>query len=887
MYRGTVLVGLTLSHYRITAVIGAGGMGEVYRATDTRLGREVALKVLPEALATDADRIARFQREAQVLASVNHSNIATVYGIEDGALVMELVEGKTLAARIAQGPIPVDEALPIARQIAEAVEAAHDRGIIHRDLKPANVKITPEGTVKVLDFGLAKTAGDSVTPVDPSNSPTMTTPATQAGMIMGTAAYMAPEQARGHVVDKRADIWSFGAVLFEMLSGRQAFAGQTTSDILASVLKLDPDWNALPISTPASIVRLLRRCLTKDRKQRLQAIGEARIAIDEALSSDVGPGLAPAAASDTQGPPRGTARRARALPWITAVCAALIAGIAGWWASARRNPPSLDWSAQMLGGPSIAMGPRISPDGHTLAFQAMVDALTQVAVMDVESGDWTVLTKDRSHGYVTELNWSPDGSQIYFDRYLAAPHGIYTVSRFGGDEHLILEDAKGPEVLPDGSLLFERFNHDRNLQLYRFWPESGRVEALDAVFLQVSDIATCVRPFHDGKEAVFFGERLEQLGTDPSPHLYVVDLTSKQTRRLAAEIDFRRTSEFKLFPIAVPIDDQSVLVEVEAGDLHRVISIPRRGTGPIRTLFSLTLEPGLMDVDKDGDIYLDQMDRPMEVLRSSPAGGEPEVLAGPDSTSMGQYLTTRLPDGRAVFESLLARRSRLLAAKPGTEAAPFVETKEETSLPACQVGKDKIAFLLGPPGKAVVALASASDGRILARLSGLPTGITDLAASPDGTTLYYVASGTVSAVSVRGGPPRRIVPGDGVAADPDGEHLIVQLIGQEGVRLVRVPASGGDEQPIPVKADLLLAPVVLSPNAIGKDGRLVLSVTTPDSWFYGMGVLDPRSGKLERIPLIFSGDTLGPGWLDDGRVFVSGWPLKASLWRFHPASERQ
>lgn len=880
---GGNLVGRTLSHYRITAAIGAGGMGEVFRATDTKLGREVALKILPQAFASDSDRMARFQREAQVLASLNHPNIAAVYGIEDGALVMELVEGQTLAERVARGPMPIDEALPIARQIAEAVESAHDKGIIHRDLKPANVKITPEGTVKVLDFGLAKAADNTAISGDPSTSPTLTAPTTQAGMIMGTAAYMAPEQARGQAVDRRADIWAFGVVLFEMLTGRRAFAGDTASDVLASVLKFDPDWSALPSSTPPPIVRLLHRCLTKERKQRLQAIGEARIAIDETLG---GGGFTSARSNEVQGPPQGGLRH-RALSWVGAIGLALVAGVAGWWASARRNPSTPSWSAQMLGGPSIAMGPRISPDGHTLAFQAMVDGLTQVAVMDVESGDWTVLNKDRSHGYVTELNWSPDGSQIYFDRYLAVPHGIYTVSRFGGDEHLILEDAKGPEVLPDGSLLFERFNHDRNLQLYRFWSESGRVEALDAVFLQVSDIATCVRPFHDGKEAVFFGERLEQVGTDPSPHLYVVDLTSKQTRRLAPEIDFRRTSEFKLFPIAVPIDDQSVLVEVEAGDLHRVISIPRRGTGPIRTLFSLTLDPGLMDVDKDGDIYLDQIDRPMEVLRSSPAGGEPEVLAGPDNTSMGQYLTTRLPDGRAVFESLLARRSRLLAAKPGTEAAPFVETKEETSLPACEVGKDKIAFLLGPPGNAVVALASASDGRILARVTGLPTDITDLAASPDGTTLYYVASGTVSAVSVSGGPPRRIVTGDGVAAEPDGEHLIVQLIGQEGVRLVRVPTSGGDEQPIPVKADLMLAPVVLSPNAIGKDGRLVLSVTAPDSWFYGMGVLDPRSGKLERIPLIFSGDTLGPGWLDDGRVFVSGWPLKSALWRFSPASERQ
>jgi eukaryotic-like serine/threonine-protein kinase len=241
-------------------------MGEVFRATDTKLGREVALKILPQAFASESDRMARFQREAQVLASLNHPNIAAVYGIEDGALVMELVEGQTLAERVAHGLIPIDEALPIALQIAEAVETAHEKGIIHRDLKPGNVKITPEGTVKVLDFGLAKAAEDTTGSGDPSNSPTLTAPATQAGMIMGTAAYMAPEQARGQAADRRADIWSFGAVLFEMLAGQRAFAGETTPDVLASVLKSGPDWNALPGSTPASIMRLLHRCLTKDRK---------------------------------------------------------------------------------------------------------------------------------------------------------------------------------------------------------------------------------------------------------------------------------------------------------------------------------------------------------------------------------------------------------------------------------------------------------------------------------------------------------------------------------------------------------------------------------------------------------------------------------------------
>jgi serine/threonine-protein kinase len=268
-------VGDKLGPYEILAPIGAGGMGEVYRARDTKLKRDVALKVLPEAFASDPARMARFQREAEVLASLNHPNISHLYGIEERALVMEMVEGVTLPC-----PLPIETALNYAKQIAEALEYAHEKGVVHRDLKPANIKITPEGVVKVLDFGLAKAIDDPVPNADPSNSPTLTLGATRVGMILGTAAYMSPEQASGHQADRRADIWSFGAVLYEMLAGKKAFPGESVSDTLANVLKLDPDWSALPAATPGSIRTLVRRCLTKNRKQRLQAIGEARIALE-------------------------------------------------------------------------------------------------------------------------------------------------------------------------------------------------------------------------------------------------------------------------------------------------------------------------------------------------------------------------------------------------------------------------------------------------------------------------------------------------------------------------------------------------------------------------------------------------------------------------------
>jgi serine/threonine protein kinase len=281
--------GTKLGSYEIRSAIGAGGMGEVYQAHDTKLGRDVAIKVLPEAFAHDPERLARFQREAKMLASLNHPNIATIYGLEQFGdthyLVIELVPGDTLQQRVKRdGPVPIEEALAIANQIAEALEAAHEKGIIHRDLKPANVKLTPEGKVKVLDFGLAKTfAGDTSTE-DMNNSPMLSMAATMQGVILGTAAYMSPEQAKGKAVDKRTDIWAFGAVLYELLTGKQAFHGEDVGDILAAVVMKEPAFDALPSNTSPSIRVLLQRCLRKDRRQRTPDAAILRIEIEDAIA---------------------------------------------------------------------------------------------------------------------------------------------------------------------------------------------------------------------------------------------------------------------------------------------------------------------------------------------------------------------------------------------------------------------------------------------------------------------------------------------------------------------------------------------------------------------------------------------------------------------------
>ena len=287
-------IGTTLGPYSVTAKIGEGGMGEVWQATDTKLKRQVALKILPEAFSADPERLARFQREAEVLASLNHPGIAAIYGLEESdgvrALVLELVEGPTLADRIKQGPIPLDEALPFAKQIAEALEAAHEKGVIHRDLKPANIKVRDDGTVKVLDFGLAKAFQPDASDPSLSQSPTisLTAAATQMGMVLGTAAYMAPEQASGKVVDKRADVWAFGVVLYEMLTGARPFVGNDVSKTLARVIDRDPDWTALPKDLPLVLEAFLRGCLEKEPRKRVRDIGDVRLAMGGAFGTMVG-----------------------------------------------------------------------------------------------------------------------------------------------------------------------------------------------------------------------------------------------------------------------------------------------------------------------------------------------------------------------------------------------------------------------------------------------------------------------------------------------------------------------------------------------------------------------------------------------------------------------
>jgi len=362
--------GTRLGPYEIQAPLGAGGMGEVYRARDTKLGRDVAIKILPEVFTSDPERLARFEREARMLAALNHPHIGAIYGVEDAesvhALVLELVEGDTLAERLRRGPLPLTDALAIARQIAEALESAHERGIVHRDLKPGNVKITPDGTVKVLDFGLAKATSNDAVGFDLDKLPTITVDETSAGAILGTAAYMSPEQARGKAVDKRTDIWAFGCVLYEMLAGQRAFSGDTASDAIAAILEREPPWDRLPDATPTAIRRLLRRCLEKDPKCRLRDIGDARIELGNALAGRAENDLA------RREPVRMT-RRAIISALAGAATGAALGGVLGSRWGSRTTTRSLTRFRIPLPEGAVAVASfnkrvAISPDGTHIAF---------------------------------------------------------------------------------------------------------------------------------------------------------------------------------------------------------------------------------------------------------------------------------------------------------------------------------------------------------------------------------------------------------------------------------------------------------------------------------------------------------------------------------------
>jgi len=527
------LEGQRLGPYQFASRIGAGGMGEVYRAHDTQLGRDVAIKMLPPAFARDPDRLARFDREARMLASLNHPHIGAIYGVEQmegvPALILELVEGPTLADRLATGPIPVAESLGIGRQMAEALDAAHARGIVHRDLKPANIKITPEGIVKVLDFGVGKAVVSDRADGDRSHRSPVATGDTQDGAILGTPSYMSPEQARGVPVDKRADIWAFGCVLYEMLTGQVVFAGETADDHLAAILERDPDWAALPVTTPLSIRRLLRRCLEKESARRLPDIGVARLEIDDA-ANDLG-GATEAAASVTSRTHDRVWRRATGAAALVALVAV---GFAAW--SAMRPPPMAAPITFTLPAPeglrylAIYGSLSLSPDGRTVAFVA-IDTTGRLAA--AESGAGALYIRSLGSQAVRRLSgtdgasspfWSPDGRFVGF----VAGGNLKKVAVAGGPPVTLAEHSTGRSAWSaQGVILYKR--EDDSNGLYRI-PDVGGQPTRATELDRSRDEQWHAYPLFlpDGRRFLFLGS-----GNDRSKSaIYLASLDSQTRTRL-------------------------------------------------------------------------------------------------------------------------------------------------------------------------------------------------------------------------------------------------------------------------------------------------------------------------------------------------------------------
>jgi Tol biopolymer transport system component len=523
-----LIPGTRLGVYEITAPIGEGGMGQVYRATDTTLGRQVAIKLLSDAFASDPERMARFEREAKTLASLNHPNIAAIYAAEKSAgqhaLVMELVEGDDLSQRIARGAIPIDEALPIAKQIAEALDAAHEQGIIHRDLKPSNIKVRSDGTVKVLDFGLAKamepTAGSSP---NLSMSPTITTPAvTQAGMILGTAAYMSPEQARGKAIDKRTDVWAFGCVVYEMLTGRAAFAGDTLSDTIAAILEREPNWSVLPAATLAPIRRLLVRCLDKDVKRRLRDIGDARTEIDDMVSGaiTVAPATstnAPPSTSDAQMAALLVRRyRGRLILATALVLAAVVGSVLLFRPAAPENvrehwinpPEGHSFAPLMEGG-----APALSPDGTRIAFVAQGREGRSLWVQSLDAFDAKSLTG--TDGAAAPF-WAPGSDELAF----VADGSLKTMKLDGGAPRVLATGVRftSQGALPgtwsgDGTILFRALGQTRGqtnlLSVSSRGGEAAAATELDAAAMEQDHYAAVFFP--DGRRFLLLVRRGPEL----------------------------------------------------------------------------------------------------------------------------------------------------------------------------------------------------------------------------------------------------------------------------------------------------------------------------------------------------------------------------------------
>ena len=773
-----IKTGTRIGVYEILDSLGAGGMGEVYRARDTKLQRDVALKVLPPAFTEDVDRVSRFTREARVLASLNHPHIGTIYGFEDGghvpALVLELVDGQTLDDRLTRGPLSLSEALAIAQQIADALDAAHGAGIVHRDLKPSNIKITPDGIVKVLDFGLAKAAASETSTSDLSRSPTVTIDETKAGVILGTAAYMSPEQARGKAVDKRTDVWAFGCVLYQMLSGRHAFRGETASDTIAAILEREADWRALPAGTPAAVRRLLQRCLEKDPRRRLRDIGDVRLWLDDVESRDAG--AAPLS-------------RQRGLVWLLGGIALVSAAVAGWlfWVSAADGPVRNVQLQQLTDFVGMEESPAISPDGKTVAFVARAGGKRQIWVRLLAGGAPLQITRDDVDH--EQPRWAPDSSALIYFVPSATPgeHGtIWEIAALGGEPRRIASALSSGDLSHDG----------RRIALFKF---EGTQIAL-VVVTRDGSVAEQVKPmlfdssyeyprwspddrwiaFQRDNLATIFDERVLVVATGPGGD-------AKEIARSA-----------NLSGLAWLPDGSGVVYSSSAGStvlyppLFNLRAVERDGTGDRQLTFGDVsyVEP---DVHSSGLVTVSRIRMQSDIWKfpvdGSPAANTRRGVRITHQTGRAQTPAVSPDESEVVYLSDSGGHGNLWIAKTdgsGVRQITFERDPEiSVGVPVWSPTGNEIVFIVTRPGATGLSIIN-RDGSGLRQL--VASGIS-ASWSADGRWVYYSrttdAGICVEKVAIDGGPAISVRCGNANASapTPDGSALyfVSLLIKSNGI----------------------------------------------------------------------------------------------------------
>jgi Tol biopolymer transport system component len=802
--------GTRLGPYEVLASIGAGGMGEVYRARDTRLNRDVALKVLPEVFSSDPERLARFTREAQTLAALNHPNIAQIHGLEESpstssgqagrrALAMELVEGEDLSAAIARGPMPLSAVLAVARQIVDALDAAHEAGIVHRDLKPANIKVRGDGVVKVLDFGLAKAtdaSGRSGPGVE--NSPTYTARATELGLILGTAAYMAPEQAKGRPVDKRADIWAFGAVLFEMMTGRRAFEGEEITTVLARVLERDPDWSMLPAATPAPVRRLIERCLTKDVKARLRDIAEAGVALEDVRGASsfaaVSSGAAPAGA-----PARGGA--GGWLPWIVAAGFAVAAAVLYVRAPSASNVGSGSVVRTELNLPrdvEFFSGPSISDDGSIVAFVGVGPGLRQIYVRGLDGLETKAIPGTEA---VVTATLSPDGKAAAFvsnnTRLMRIDLTNLVVERLADGVSIF----SGPAWMRDGSIVFSQGS-----RLVARGRDGGERE-LARIDQTAGDISFAWPVVAGGEGPVLFLTR-------------------------------RRTSG----------GAQTRLECVPAAGGARTVLIE----GVRQAIFA---SADRVVYEREGALFVAGFDAAKPAIVGSPERLAESPLVG----SIGGVGAAVAPTGALVMASPAVLDSQLSwLSLNGSERLVGTPTRGYLNPRVSPDGRF-IAF-----SDAGVIWTLDNTRHTFSRVSSTdpdPTVGFPLW-SNDGTHLYYRTADGMRLRRADGEGDSRVLPNTGPndypgAVTPDGTTLVLtRLAGETGGDLYSTPASGGEVKP------LLVTPAYEGGAQVSRDGKWLLYVSN-ESGRFEMYVR-PLSGPDRKYPVSSGGGTHGL-WSRDGR----------------------